>query len=604
MLRIPIKTRQTSLFIVLQVFAFHSIFCQTPVTLGGGNYQNLTITTSHSDNNYNPINTVSAQGILANVNATSRFLGQATLGVPYDDIMTIANMSHSEWLDQQFATSSAFSVEQMTKDITSMALDSTYLMGGDPNDVFLARWYWHTAWWQYTMTSPDLLRNRIALALSEIFVISEVGALNGQPLALANYYDMLLDNAFGNFRDLMEDITFHPAMGVYLTHMNNPKSDAIYNRFPDENYARELMQLFSIGLYELNLDGSRKTDINGAFIPTYDNNIIQEFSKVLTGFTWGDAFLFGQSANSVLSYTIPMQVFDSWHEPGPKYLLNNFVVPDRSPVDADADIQDGLDNIFNHPNVGPFLAHKLIQRLVKSNPSSQYIERVATAFNDNGAGVRGDMMAVIKAILLDEEARNCNAQYDPTSGMLREPMVRYAHIVRAFKGFTPEGLYKNFMETFYQSTGQRPLGSPSVFNFFQPYYQPLGVMADNNLVGPEFQIMNTVTISGYANVLHDWIFDEDPMEYFELYSGEPYTYEKFVHLDLTTELTMGDDENLGDLIERLNVIFLHGNLSNESRNTIYNTVSQMTSSSEDQLETRVKMCIYLMLISPDYLVIN
>ncbi len=588
-----------------------SFFCipillqgQTPVTLGAGNSDNITITTSHTNGAYSPANTIDGQGFLANLEATSRFLGQATLGMSYDELVAASELSYTEWLDQQFATSGIFSIEQRTREITQMAVDSTYAMGGDPNDVAPRRWYWHTAWWEYTMESPDLLRNRVALALSEIFVISEKSILEDRPLALANYYDMLLHNAFGNFRDLLEDVTYHPAMGVYLTHMNNPKSDPLYFRFPDENYAREIMQLFTIGLYELNLDGTRQTDVDGNFIPTYDNVAIQEFSKVFTGFTWGDAFAFGQNPNSRFSYLTPMQVFDSWHESGPKYLLNNYIVPDRNPVDAAADISDALDNLFNHPNVGSFIAYRLIQRLVKSNPTPDYVARVATAFNDNGQGVRGDMMAVIKAVLLDEEARNCNAVTDPLGGMLREPMVRYAHVCRAFNANVGFGFYRNYMETFYQSTLQRPLASPSVFNFFQTDYQPLGVMEEANLVGPEFQITNTVTVSGYANMLHDWIYDEYPMQYWDFFSDEHFSEDKIVRLDLSPELIMGDEENLSNLIERLNLIFLHGNLSRASRNTIYETVSQLPAGTDFEIEMRAKLCIYLVLISPDYMIMN
>jgi len=263
--------------------------------------------------------------------------------------------------------------------LTERAKDSIVAQGGDPAGYEAKDQFFHSAFTNYAMTGEDLLRARVALALSEIFVISEVGALDGEPLGWASYYDLLLQHSFGNYRDLLYDITLHPCMGVYLTHLNNPKTDTTQNQFPDENYAREVMQLFSIGLYELNLDGSRKLDTAGNFIPTYDLGEIEEFAKVFTGLSWGDRNEFGKRFPvSELGLTIPMQMFDEEHEPGSKQLLNGFVVPDRNPVDGLADLNDAIDNLFNHPNVGPFLARLLIQRLVKSNPSPDYISRVTS----------------------------------------------------------------------------------------------------------------------------------------------------------------------------------------------------------------------------------
>ena len=449
------------------------------------------------------------------------------------------------------------------------------------------------------MTQPDLLRNRIALALSEILVISEFSQLDDFPLALANYYDMLLRNSFGNYRDLLEEVTYLPAMGVYLTHVNNPRSEPSLNRFPDENYAREIMQLFSIGLYELNIDGTRKLDTNGEPIPTYDNDDISELAKVFTGMTYGDNFIFGQDPLSEASFLEPMQMLDYWHEPGPKNFLTASI-PDRNPVDGAADVDDALDYLFNHPNVGPFLARFMIQRLVKSNPSGAYIERVATAFNDNGQGVRGDMKAFIKAILLDAEARDCALINDPYNGMLREPMVRYTQLCRAFNAFSEEGTFRNYMGRFYDLTNQRPLGAATVFNFFQPNYQPLGAVQSHNLVAPEFQIVNSVSILGYANELHDWIMDvNEVMEYRNLFVDEDYMAHKTVNLDLTDELAMGTDAQLNTLLERLNLILCAGQMSAETRTTIYNTITQLP---ESQDYIRVRLAIFLTMISPDYLI--
>lgn len=592
--KIPLSGWFNLLFFVVPVF----LWAQTPVILGSGNTGGMTVTTSDASGE----KTVDGLGLLPNETAASRFLGQATLGADFETIMATTGKSFSQWIDEQFALPRGFSIEQQTRDITEMVLDSSYSKGIDPNKVEPRVYYWHTAWWQYTMTQPDVLRNRVALALSEIFVISERPSLVDVPLTLANYYDMLLDDSFGNFRKLLEDVTLHPAMGFYLTHVNNPKSDSALNRFPDENYAREVMQLFTIGLFELNNDGTEKLDSLGNPIPTYSNTEIREFAKVFTGLTFGDAFLFGQNPQSELSYTVPMIMKDFWHEPGPKYLLNGFVVPNRNPVDGMADINDALDNLFNHPNVGPFIARRLIQRLVTSNPSPEYIDRVASAFNDNGQGVRGDMKAVIKAILLDPEARDCALVNDPFSGMLREPMVRYTQLCRAFNAYSLAGTYRNDMDDLLALTLQRPLAAPHVFNFFLPDYQPIGAIADANMHAPEFEITNAVTILGYANRLHDWIMKTNRvMEYRDFFSGETNDSDRYVNLDLTDELALDEVVEIGDLVERLNLILAHGQLTEATRAHITKALEQVP---QNRWETRVRMAIFLVMISPDYLIIR
>lgn len=577
------------------------LYAQNPLYIGEGRTGGVQIRSSDTTT-AQPESTLDGLGLLPNLNAASRFLGQATLGADMETIQATAQQSFPEWLEEQFARPRSFRLEDLTRDLTIMALDSTFAMGGNPNRIEPRLHYWHTAWWQYTMTAPDLLRARVALALSEIFVISEVPELGDYPLALANYYDMLLDHAFGNFRDLLEAVTLHPAMGVYLTHLNNPKADPALNRFPDENYAREVMQLFTIGLYMLNPDGTQMLDDNGRPIPTYDNGHIYELAKVFTGLSFGDTYLFGQDPQSEQSFLVPMRMFDSWHQDGPKGLLLGDTIPDRPRVDGMADIRAALDNLFQHPNVGPFIGRLLIQRLVKSNPSPEYIARVTQAFNDNGQGVRGDLKAVIRAILLDPEARDCYFTQDPWQGMLREPIVRYTQLCRAFNAANEEGLFRNAMDDFYRATFQRPLASPSVFNFFQPDYQPIGPVADNDLVAPEFQITNSVSITGYANLLHEWlIYNHDPMEFRSIFSGEKRTDARRTYLDLQDEIALGEIGELGQVIERLNLILAHGQLSQATRSFIYDTITKMeTEGPEDQ----VRLALFLIMVSPDYLVLR
>lgn len=591
-------------FTVLFSYFILSYFClfgqDGLITIGAGKFQDVIVTSSSSSNASDANSTVQDNGFLPNLTASSRFLGQATLGANYETIVATAEKGELKWLEEQFAIQPAFTLEDYVKDLTRWAADSVLTNGGDVTRIEPQLRYWHFGWWKYVMSTQDLLRSRVALALSEIFVISELPQLDDVPLALANYYDMLMKNSFGNFRDLLQDVTFHPAMGVYLTHMNNPKSDPATNRFPDENYGREVMQLFSIGLYELNPDGTRKLDGDNEPIPTYDNEDIQEFAKIFTGMTWGDNFLFGRNPTREESYTVPMQMFNFWHESGPKTLLNGMVVPDRDPIDGLADVNDALDNLFNHPNVGPFIGKLLIQRLVKSNPSPEYVSRVTAAFNDNGNGVRGDMKAFITAILMDPEARGCPNSDDAFGGMLREPMVRYTHVSRAFNAASVEGTYRNTMNDFYNLTFQRPLGSPSVFNFFQSNYQPIGSVEENGLVAPEFQITNSVSIMGYGNELHDWVMkDYDVMQYSTVYNGEQFTFDKDVNLDLSHEIQLGEEGKIDELLERLDLILTHGQMTDKTKKLIREAVVGIP---DHRAYLRGRTAIFLTMMSPDYLI--
>lgn len=272
------------------------------------------------------------------------------------------------------------------------------------------------SWWQQVIDGPDPLRQRVALALSEIFVVSDNSdAVASNPVGAASYYDMLLGDAFGNYRDILLDVTLHPVMGAYLSHLRNDKSDPRSGRYPDENYAREIMQLLSIGLFQLKQDGTLLRDGRGKPIPTYDNDDITELAKIFTGLSFdGPDRNFGSGAEA---WTRPMRMYEEHHEPGPKRLIRGRHVP--ASQTGMQDISAAVDNLFRHPNVGPFIARRLIQRLVTSNPSPLYVQRAAAAFADDGHRVRGNMRAVISAILLDPEARAW-----PTAGELAE--IRHA----------------------------------------------------------------------------------------------------------------------------------------------------------------------------------
>jgi uncharacterized protein (DUF1800 family) len=509
------------------------------------------------------------------------------------------SMGKEDWIEEQLAKPMPFTLLQQVRDYYEFVFNETGTYDGSSSWLF-----WEYAWWQYHMTSDDLLRQRIALALSEILVVSENSQFGGNPHALSDYYDILLTHAFGNYRDLLQAVTYSATMGVYLTFVNNPKTDLSENQFPDENYAREVMQLFTIGLYELNNDGTYKLDPQGERIPTYDNVDIAEFSKVFTGLTYGDASMFPMYRQSDTSYVPDMIMFDSDHEPGIKNLLNNVQIPNRQPVDGDADISDALDNLFNHPNVGPFIGKLLIQRLVTSNPPPEYIDRVAQAFNDNGSGVRGDMKAVIRAILLDPIANSCDSGNEITFGMLREPFVRYFQINKAFNASTLSGNYRNVMYSVEENVGQKPLSSPSVFNFFQPDYQPLGPVEEADLVAPEFQITDSQTISGWLNGVYLWVIRGYPVEAWDIYSGEPdSTYQdEIAMLDFSTEVMLTDDDKLHILLDRINLVLAQGRLTEPTLAIIKETVSQFDNESDDDKERRARLAVYLIMSSPEYLI--
>lgn len=568
--------------------------------IGMGNDDGVTIESSHSLSNNTAENTLNEEGFLPNLSAASRFLSQATLGYNFEEIEQVATMGREDWIDSQMAMPPSFPLIDKVIEYHQFRKDSL----NDP-EAGASIMFWDYAWWQYHMTSNDLLRQRIAFALSEILVISQFSAFSNEPYAFASYYDIFMNNAFGNYRDILQEVTYHPAMGIYLTYMNNPKSDTIENIYPDENYAREVMQLFTIGLNMLNIDGTVITDTAGIPVPTYDNLDIAEFSKIFTGLSWGDRDQFNKYyPHHDTSYAMPMKMFNEYHEPGTKDLLNGFTTPDHNPVDGDADISDALDNLFEHQNMGPFLSRFLIQRMVTSNPSPDYVQRVATIFNDNGSGERGDMAAVIKAILLDPVAVACDSGNDITFGMLREPFVRYIQMNRAFDMNTMSGNHRNAMYYLYDFIGQKPNTSPSVFNFFQYDYQPIGPVEEMDLFAPEFQITNTQSITGYINGMYQWIIEDNPADEWDLYSGEPNSnYEDEIGTwDLSDEVMYASDDEMHILIDRLNLILAGGKLTPMTTDLIIETVKELPGEDAEDLMLRTRFAIYLVLSSPEYLI--
>lgn len=479
--------------------------------LGAGHIKGITVSTSH---NVNSDGLTTIDGFqnhnTQSLKDASRFLAQATMGYDFETIQNVATMGYEAWIEEQML------LPRHTTENAGRYIDQVYESTAVSEELF-GFLKFRSAWWNIILNNPDLLRQKITWSLSQIFVTSAVGSdLFEDVTELSTvYYDLLQEHSFGNYRNLLSAVSRNLSMGLYLSHYNNPKSNPALNIHPDENYAREVMQLFSIGLYELNNDGSRKLDAEGKFISTYDNDDIREFAKIFTGFgdPIGDEFGNSDDENITEQASTPMKMYDDHHEPGEKKLLNGMIVP--AGQSGMQDFENAMDNLFYHSNVGPFIGKALIQFMTTSNPSPAYINRVASAFNDNGLGVRGDLKAVVKAILLDPEARRCSPQDFPTSGRLREPLTRFTSFIKAFN---PQPLGNNqnaFINPMFEWTeaiGQTPQYSPSVFNFYQPEYQPNGPIVDNNLVGPEYQIHNSSTAIGFINNLNDWVFSPSPFE--------------------------------------------------------------------------------------------
>ena len=511
----------------------------------------------------------------------SRFLSMATLGADYEEIEKVAEIGRENWLEEQFNQPIGYNLP-FTLDLLSRVNDK------DRVDTFAFRRY---SWWQQVMTSPDILRQRVAFALSEIFVVSDrLDILAGHPEGMSSFYDVLLKHAFGNYRDLLYEVTLHPAMGVYLNHMNNKKANPEEGRFPDENYARESKQLLSIGIDELNPDGTIKTDGMGFPIPTYDNSDISEFARVFTGLVSAEPL----TEDAYINLIDPMVMIEEFHDTGEKTLLNGQVL--SAGQSGLKDISDAVDNLFNHPNTGPFICKQLIQRLVTSNPDPDYVRRVADVFADNGEGLRGDLEAVVAAILLDEDATDLAQSENSRFGKFHEPWVRYVSVMRQFNATTPDNFYYNggYLAQFFLN--QHVGSSPSVFNFFLPDFRPNGIIGNNNLFAPEFQIMTSSTIINYPNLVFIILFEEelfslpDP-EFFFFSVSQPV-------FDFSDEIALATDP--AALVERLDLILTYGQLSEGMKQIIIDAISQL----EEEPEEIVKAALYFLMISPEYVVKN
>ncbi len=582
--------------------------------IGGGNAQGISVTASSQHNQSKwpkaatANNTINGNGLDAKDMEASRFLAQAALGYDLTHIQDVSNLGIESWIDAQIQLPQTMMLPKVEQ-IYQITLDSMAAKGDAPQvDEFRPRWWdFNYAWWDQIMRNDDLLRHRVAFALSEIFVVSRKSDLTNFGDGLASYYDMLAKHAFGNYENLLRDVTLHPVMGEYLSHLNNPKADPANNIHPDENYAREIMQLFSIGLYELNMDGSRLTDANGDFIPTYGQDDIREFAKIFTGlgvsgvvenpYPGSDNLYFGRGIWTA-DMTRPMMMYEEEHEAGPKSLLKGYTVPTGQT--GMQDINDAIHNLATHPNTGPFISYRLIQRLVKSNPSGAYVARVAEVFNNNGNGVRGDMAAVVKAILMDGEARACSFLSDDKNSKLKEPLIKYVHFARAVNKSNPMDYYWNVNYNFSIWVNQDLMDSPSVFNFYLPDHQPNGEIADEGLVAPEFNLHNTLTAPGYMNQVNRWIVSWGQI--MSTWEGE-WMNETQVDFDIDYYKTLASDTET--FINELDKVFTHGSMSDHTRELMRTSLDQMQQNPYyDYLDYRVRIGVYIILISPDYAVMR
>jgi len=433
----------------------------------------------------------------------SRFLQQAQFAATSSDIAALKSRDYDGWLDANF----------------NGALGQTgvaWLTARGYNSITAEqRYFWPQFGdfmiWNQLLTGSDQMRKRVALALSEFFVVS-LSPIDGfyPPYKIGAYWDLLTANAFGNFRTLLEKITLNPAMGFYLNTAGNLKEDAASGREPDENYAREVMQLFTIGLYQLNGDGTPKTDTLGNPIETYVQDDVSNLARVFTGYdydysrtTFTNATWVNYAIPSTQFVTDPMSFNAANHSNLTATFLGTTIPANTSGPEA---LRIALDALFNHPNVGPFFGRQMIQRLVTSNPSPAYVQRVADTFNDDGSGVRGNLRAVWKAILMDPEARAAPDARATLAGKLREPMVRLVQWARTVGVSSATGAYEIYdLSASDTALGQSPLRSPSVFNFFRPgYVPPNTAIAAGNKEAPEFQLVDETTAAGYINLL-EWI---------------------------------------------------------------------------------------------------
>ncbi len=529
----------------------------------------------------------------------SAFLSRATFGATEESIRELQRVGdYRQWIRREFKKKPSYHLEWVLNH--AKGVDGTEDLKNDPEG-----WQRYSdalgtmqrdAWWDIVVRHADQLRQRVAFALSEILVVSRNGPLLNFPDARLSYYDILVRYAFDNFKTLLRAVTYHPAMGKYLSYLGNAKADPRSDRHPDENYAREVMQLFTIGLYQLNPDGSRKLH-RGNPIPTYTQQDIREMARVFTGLSDDNGEFPAEAAFSDFhSRTSAMVPFDEYHDRGEKRILHGKkIIPAGG--DTVTDINTALHHLFMHPNVGPFLARRLIQRLVTSNPSPGYIARVAGAFDDNGKGVRGDLKAVIEAILLDKEA--LRGRHDPKIfGKFREPLLYPAHLFRAFHAKNGIHTLRQGEERVYRyrsfnfnGTGmtrqEGPLEALTVFNYFTPDDGPYS-LKKKGLVAPELELYDK---QGIDDVIMGLVTENS------------YVYRLFhitARLQLQREIALIARKRYRRLIDRLDLILTGSRLDPRTKQAALHYIKRHIRDKRMTHEKMARLVIGLIMTSPDY----
>ena len=503
----------------------------------------------------------------------ARFLMQAAIGASREQIGRVQALGFEGWIDEQLA-------------LPGNGSRWDWLMAKGMNDLTLrnSQAGFDSCAWRKLISSPDTLRQRITLALSEIIVVSINGLVHGggwKAFCAAHYLDMLETNCFGNYRDLLYKISTSVPMSLYLTFRGNSKANLVTGAMPDENYAREILQLFSIGLLKLNLDGSVVSS-NGVPLETYTNDDITGLARIFTG--W-DIDLSGSNTSTPDFHRRPLRQVASKHETGSAQFLGHTI---PAGISAEQALSMSIDVIFAHPNVAPFISRQLIQRLVCSNPSPAYISRVATVFNNNGAGIKGDLKAVVKAILLDSEARTAPSSTALHSGKIREPLLRFLAWARAFKANSASDTWK-LGDTSDASTklGQSPLRSPPVFNFFRPgYVPPNTAIARANLLAPEMQIVNETSVVGYVNFMQNAV------------SGSKGVGDLVA--DYSNLLALGDNSDA--VVDEIHLLLAAGQFGSDNLALIKQAVRSMPASTERQKLARIHAALTLVLAAPEFII--
>jgi uncharacterized protein (DUF1800 family) len=520
----------------------------------------------------------------------SRFLTQATFGPTQATISALTAQGYNSWINEQMAMPASLHRVETMADFAAINAGgiggnaATMTPNTRPGGV-----HRQAAWWKIAVTGQDQLRQRMAFALSQILVASDTNGTIGQwQEGAANYYDIFVNGAFGNFRDVLEQVTLSPIMGIYLSALRNRK--AANNTTPDENYAREIMQLFTIGLHELNPDGTIRLDPNGQPIPTYTQETIVQTAKVFTG--WGYANLTANAtANSNLfggspaDYINPMMLWPAFHDDTPKTIVGGKILPQGQ--GGIKDLKDTLDALFNHPNTGPFITRQLIQRLVTSNPSPGYVYRVSQAFANNGAGVRGDLGAVVRAILTDYEARSPSVAATATFGKMKEPLLRATSILRAFNAASNLGRYN--IANPEGALAQAALRAPTVFNFYEPNFVLPGSIAAAGLYAPEYQILTDTTALTQPNFYYTYIYNN---------RSATDMAQQTIGLTLTDWLPMARTPQ--QLVDSLNLLLAGGAIPKIATDRMVTAVTAMpvgtATNTAPDLE-RVRSAIYLVTTS-------